>query len=156
MSANKYYVCPQCGPYAMNYGTYTKHNCYSGDSVKGPDGKWVDCQVRERFRDFYGDGVQGGTCQGTRTDDITQKGLLPPFATYGVNYWGDLDPYRKRPYGGQTELSTPTNQPESTYLEPKQQYQYPTMIRPLPFDPSILVLPSIAFPGSGNVKTCFL
>ena len=102
---DRYVVCPQCGPYGMGYGNFTTPNCYGGDCSTlcgNPKGPYFQCSVRERFRDFYADGVQGGSpaCKNVRTDVQSTSGLRPPFSTYAFNYWGDNDVYRQRPYGG--------------------------------------------------------
>jgi hypothetical protein len=163
---DRYYVCNQCGPYGMGYGTPTLPNCYGGDciSVTGStSGPFAQCMVRERLRDFYADGVQGGSpaCKSQRTDE---SGLFPPFQTYAVNYFGDNDVYRQRPYGGGLLLSSGSSCPSNVsaslsesyghYVnESLPRYQEPLLVPPVPGVASAKTLDSMAWPGTQSVCT---
>jgi len=140
---DRYSVCPQCGPYGIGYGgTYTPQ-CYSGDCTGG-----VQCDVRERLRDFYADGVQGGTplCKNQRTDF---QGMNVPFSSYSVNYWGDENAYRQRKYPGCVESDVATFASPNTGV-----YREPTVIRPVPGVRSgALTIESMAWPGTQSVCT---
>lgn len=146
---DRYFVCPQCGPTAMGYGTYSVPQCYDGDCFNN-----MQCGVRERLRDFYADGVQGGSpscrkCDTQRTDVQSQTGLRPPFLTYAVNYWGDNDVYRQRPYGGGvTYPDTPYEAQGHYCAQPPQEL---LMVPPLGAGvcPSVKTLQSAQFVNLG-------
>ncbi len=156
----------------MGYGNYTVPNCYGGSCTSlcgNPSGPFVQCSVRERLRDFYADGVQGGSpaCKSQRTDVEAQTGLRAPFATYAINYWGDNDEYRQRPYGGVVEATSgtacPTLRPDTDYqaqghymsnnMGCSSSYEQPLWVAPVPGIPEAKTLSSVAFPGLGNVCT---
>lgn len=103
---DKYCYCPECGPYVMGYGNYTVANCYGktcSSKCCNLHGPWLQCGGRESFETFYADGGSID-CRGFRTDDLIGKvranAPYPPVSTYALNYWGDNDEFRKRPYGG--------------------------------------------------------
>jgi len=185
---NRYFVCPQCGPAAMGYGNFTVGNCYGGDCSTlcgNPSGPYFQCAVRERLRDFYANGVQGGTpaCKNERTDAQAVLGLRPAWATYALNWFGDDDKFRQRPYDtGYANVGIATtggNVPASDYeafghyvqnscltgscqttptaikgaFGCSTQYQQPLLILPVPGVPSAKTLDSMAFPGMDNVCT---
>lgn len=167
--ADRYFVCPQAGPYAMGYGNFTVPNCYGGDCSTlcgNPKGPFLQCSVRERLRDFYADGVQGGTCQKNCPSSRTDSGLSAPFMTYGVNYWGDNDLYRQRPYGGGvdtstgsscTSQSTSNNDAFGHYVNNNfactNSFDTPLMISPVPGVIEAKMLNSVEWPGSQNTCT---
>lgn len=100
---DNYFTCTQCGypdssSTVLNGVNKVDGGCYTGD-CRSTDGRFFDCAPRERLRDFYAANVQGGTatCKNQRTD-VMDRGMRVPFATYAINYFGDLDPYRERPY----------------------------------------------------------
>jgi hypothetical protein len=161
---DRYFVCPQSGPFAIGYGQETYPNCYGGDCSSAcgiASGPKVNCQVRERLRDFYADGVQGGSpsCKGQRSDAQTESGLSAPFNTYAINYWGDLDPYRQRPYDAVTPKPASARDAAGHYTENfgcSESITQPLMIRPVPGVPEAWTLSSMAFPGPDNVCTRML
>lgn len=186
------FVCPQAGQGAMNYAgpcgeeaNWTVPSCYGGDcTTMGAHGPLVHCNVRERLRDFYANGVQGGTpkCTSQRTDAQSASGLPPPFSTYAINYFGDLDPYRERPYDVANKAigvavgagnscasdyeafghymqntcgtnSCSMNAPVGVQVST---YQQPLFILPVPGMKAVKTIDSMAFPGATNVCTKFL
>ncbi len=169
---DRYVTCPECGPYAMGYGNYTVPQCYGGDcstACGNPHGPFLQCDGRERLRDFYANGVQGGSpacrsCTGERSDaTVVVPGLRPPFSTYAVNYFGDDDAFRARPYGGGVRLTDGTacrngsfftGRPDSGCTQPT--YEQPPHLRPVPGVKEARTAASVAWPGPGNVCTSHL
>lgn len=59
-SYGTYSNCPNCS--LSGYGTYSRANCYGGDTVLGANGKFIQCSTRPRMRSIYDDRVQASTC----------------------------------------------------------------------------------------------
>lgn len=178
-SQDRYAVCPQCGPSGVGYNNYSLPGCYGGNITTlsgGPTGPWVQCDVRERLRDFYSDGVQGGTplCRGPcnpQGDNCDCGDMTAPFATYAVNYFGTDDVYRRQPYGRVVETTgnlcvkasgcDPTR-PDSDfgafghYVTGVSNYQEPLMILPVPGYKNAKTLESALWPGTQTPTTTAL
>lgn len=101
---DRYNVCPQCGPFGNGYGNYGMPNCYSGPTIKTPTGSVQTCDYREKAsRSIYDPHVMSSTCNYQSNNEILYDrptDLDYPFAkTYGISYFGNMDPFRLRPYG---------------------------------------------------------
>jgi len=179
-----YFVVPQSGPSAFAYGSVARPSCYTGDCValNGDRGPFFRGNVRERLRDFYAHGVQGGTCNPDSIDVQNTSGLFPPFATHAVNYFGCQSRIQQQERDESVSLRSgtecPKHEPDSyaeasgyyvtnpfqqecqTRLQTrdalKQEPQQLPYIMPLPGDPSVKTLSQCVFPGIGTVKTCHM
>lgn len=98
--------CPSYGTYSNcsncvgnSYGNYSFPNCYTGSTVLTSTGA-VPCTNRERMRSIYDTRVQASQCNGgpaKMTFDYA-SGDHSGAVTYGIEYAGQLDPYRQNPY----------------------------------------------------------
>lgn len=77
---SNYSPCTNCG--SAGYGTYSQRNCFGGDTQIGPHGRFLTCGTRERMRSIYDTRVHASDCN-----------------TYGGDYYGAVDPFRRNPYG---------------------------------------------------------
>ena len=100
------------------------------------------------------------------SDWVDDSGLNAPFMTYAVNYWGDNDLYRQRPYGGGVDFKTGSScKSESTsnhdafghYMNNNfactNSFDTPLMIAPVPGMIEAKMLNSVEWPGSQNTCT---
>lgn len=93
-SYGTYSNCSNC--VGNSYGNYSFPNCYSGSNVLT-----TPCDNRERMRSIYDTRVQASSCNGDGPSkmfsDYASGGTSKPI-TYGIEYAGQLDPFRQNPY----------------------------------------------------------
>ena len=126
LSYGTYSNCPNC--ISGGYGTNARGNCYAGNTVLDEATGKVKCvsDVRERLRSQYDAKVQASQCDNKNCpmtfngNDLRIPTAEPP--TYAGQYAGDMDPFRRRPYGSPWTLAETKS---GATARPWQPYAWP-------------------------------